>query len=61
MSRQFFTSLSKLRKLLPEQIAGEMLVYGGDAQHIRNHVRVTFAQAFVNVLEEMELELIEEC
>ena len=60
VSRQFFTSLSKLRKRLPEQIAGEVLVYGGDSQHVRHHVRVTFPQAFVKVLEEMESELIEE-
>jgi predicted AAA+ superfamily ATPase len=58
VSRQFFTSLSKLRKLLPEQIAGEMLVYGGDSQHVRHQVRVTFPRAFVNVLEDIESELI---
>jgi predicted AAA+ superfamily ATPase len=61
VSRQFFTSLSKLRKLLPEQIAGEVLVYGGDSQQVRQQVRVTFPQAFVQVLEEMESELIEDC
>jgi hypothetical protein len=60
VSRQFFTSLSKLRTLLPEQVAGEVLVYGGDAQYVRHHVRVTFPQAFVSVLEEMESELIAE-
>jgi predicted AAA+ superfamily ATPase len=60
VSRQFFTSLNKLRKLLPEQIAGEVLVYGGDSQHVRHHVQVTFPRAFVNVLEEMESELIAE-
>jgi predicted AAA+ superfamily ATPase len=60
VSRQFFTSLSKLRKLLPEQIAGEVLVYGGDSQQVRQQVRVTFPRAFVQVLEEMESELIED-
>jgi hypothetical protein len=52
--------INKLRTLLPEQVVGEVLVYGGDAQYVRHHVRVTFPQAFVSVLEEMESELIAE-
>ena len=61
VSRQFFTSLSKLRELLPEQIAGEVLVYGGDSPQVRHRVRVTFPRAFRQVLEAMESELIEAC
>ena len=61
ISRQFFTSLIKLQKLLPEQMAGGILVYGSDTQQVRHQTRVTFPQAFVNVLEEMESGSIEGC
>jgi hypothetical protein len=50
--------LAKFRDLLREQLAAEVLVYGGDSSHLRRGVRVTFPQGFAKVLEELETEAL---
>jgi hypothetical protein len=54
VSRSFFQGLRKLRQLLPEQIAGEILVHDGDETHRREGAVVTHPRGFVEVLAELE-------
>jgi predicted AAA+ superfamily ATPase len=54
VSSSFFSSLRKLRTYLPEQVAGEILVHGGDTEAVRDHVRVTGPIGFVPTLAGLE-------
>jgi hypothetical protein len=58
VARHFLDGLAKFRDLLREQLAAEVLVYGGDSSHLRRGVRVTFPQGFAKVLEELETEAL---
>ena len=58
VTRQFFTSLHKLQRLLPEQVAGEIVVYGGTDAHVRQQVHVTIPNEFASLLEVLETALI---
>jgi len=54
VSRSFFQGLRKLRELLPDQVAGEILVHDGDETHRRGGTVVTHPRGFVEVLAELE-------
>ncbi len=54
LNRRFFSSFRKLREFLPDQVTGEILVYGGDTQHLHQGVRVTNPLRFVEALTEVE-------
>jgi predicted AAA+ superfamily ATPase len=54
LGEHFFSSLKKLAQLLPQQVAAEVLVYGGQSAYVRNHVHVTNPLRFAQTLQELE-------
>jgi predicted AAA+ superfamily ATPase len=56
VNEQFFSSLGKLRQLVPEQIAAELLVYGGQSTYKRKQIYVTNPLRFTQTLQELEKE-----
>lgn len=54
VSKHFFSSFDKLRQVLPEQIAGEILVYGGKASYVRSAVYVTNPTGLAQTLKTFE-------
>jgi uncharacterized protein len=54
MSDHFFSSLEKLKQLLPEQVAAELVVYGGASTFKQKQVDVTNPLRFVRRLQELE-------
>jgi len=52
ISRSFFSSLKKLRKLFPEKVSREILVYGGGERYVREGVKVTGPAGFRDLLDE---------
>jgi hypothetical protein len=54
LGEHFFSSLRKLKQLLPEQVEAEVLVYGGQSAHVRNRVHVTNPLRFAQALQELE-------
>ena len=53
LSRDYFKGFRELRRVLPEQVAGELLVYGGDEERVQNDVRVTHPVALASALESL--------
>lgn len=53
LSRDHFKGFSELRRTLPEQVAGELLVYGGDEERVQNDVRVTHPVGLASALESL--------
>ena len=51
ISGSFFGNLQKLRRYLPERIAGEILVHGAENEMIRDDIHVTGPFGFVPMLE----------
>ncbi len=54
ISRQYFNAFRKLREVLGDQVAGEILVHGGDATGLRFGVHVTDPAGFSEILEQLE-------
>lgn len=57
LSRDYFKGFSELRRTLPEQVAGELLVYGGDEERVQYDVQVTHPVGLASVLEKLTAEL----
>jgi predicted AAA+ superfamily ATPase len=54
--RSFFSNLKKLRRLMPDRVAEEVLVHGGPAEYIREGVKVTGPVGLAGLLAEWEAE-----
>jgi uncharacterized protein len=54
VSRSYFRGFDTLREMFPDQIGGEILVYGGDQEHTRHTVHITSPQGFVGQLKALE-------
>jgi predicted AAA+ superfamily ATPase len=50
MTGDYFKGLERLSAALPQPLAGKMLVYGGDEEHLRGDVRVTNPRGFASSL-----------
>jgi len=57
LSSSFFANLHKLRNLVPEDIAGQILVHGAESETTRDGIRVTGPIGFVPALKTIELSL----
>jgi len=53
ISGSFFGNLRKLRKYLPDEISGEILVHGAENEMIRDDIHVTGPIGFVTMLERL--------
>lgn len=58
LTRQYFASFRRLRQLLADQVAGELLVYGGEESQERRGVRVTGVKGLAGALAELEAEAL---
>jgi predicted AAA+ superfamily ATPase len=58
VSGSFFSNLQKLRRYLPKNTAGEILVHGSETEMIRDHIRVTGPVGFVPTLADLEREAL---
>lgn len=56
VTSSFFSNLRKFRALLPERIAGEILVHGAEQESVRENVRITGPAGFVPTLRDLALE-----
>jgi predicted AAA+ superfamily ATPase len=54
VSKHFFSAFDNLRQVLPAQIAGEILVYGGKASYVRGAVHVTNPTGLAQMLKTFE-------
>jgi predicted AAA+ superfamily ATPase len=54
LSRSFFRGFETLRRTFPDQVAGEILVYGGERVQVHQSVHVTSPRGFVGTLAEVE-------
>jgi len=57
LSSDFFKGLRRLSELLPQPLAGRMLVYGGDRELMREGVIVTHPRGFVSQISRLEHDL----
>ena len=58
ISRQSFNAFRKLREVLGDDVAGEILVHGGDATGLRFGAHVTDPAGFATILGELEDSLV---
>jgi len=58
VSGHFFNGLRKLAQLLPEQIAGQVLVFGGSATYVRTGIHVTSPLGFSHTLRQLETHVV---
>ncbi|MCB1036572.1 MAG: DUF4143 domain-containing protein, partial [Acidobacteria bacterium] len=59
LHREFFANLRKLSSLLPEPLAAQVLVHGGESERIQEGVSVTHPRGFATQLAQIQATLDE--
>ena len=58
VSGSFLTMLHAIDRVLPDTVAAKVLVYGGDAESVREGVHITGPAGFARTLRELEAEVL---